>query len=85
MGGTNDVARKVWDWEIIMARNQLYKEMLQIQDNTTDTFNQIAQQLVYVDRRITNQELAERVSKVDADSIRRVADEYFLDNEIAVV
>lgn len=79
------MARKVWDWEIIMARNQLYKEMLQIQDNTTDTFNQIAQQLVYVDRRITNQELAERVSKVDADSIRRVADEYFLDNEIAVV
>lgn len=83
--GSNDKSKKIWEWELAQARNTLYQEMLTIQENTADTFNQVAQQLVYVDRRITNQELAYRVSKVTCDELAAVGDEYFLDNEISLV
>jgi len=58
MSGSNDKSRKIWDWELRQARNTLYQEMLEIGENTNDTFQQIAQNLVYTDRRMSNQELA---------------------------
>jgi hypothetical protein len=72
LSGMCDKALKVWDWELIMARNMLFIECLQIQENTNDSFNQIAQQLVYCYRRITNTELAYRISKISPDDLRRV-------------
>lgn len=44
--GSNDKSKKVWEWEVVQARNTLYQEILTIQENPTDSFNQIAQQLV---------------------------------------
>lgn len=58
MSGSNDKSKKIWDWELRQARNTLYQEMLEIGENTNDTFQQIAQNLVYTDRRMSNQELA---------------------------
>lgn len=68
-----------------MARNALYLEMLQIQENTSDSFNQIAQHLVYLDRRMTNTELANRISKITSEDLRSVCNEYFHDTEISAV
>jgi len=73
--GSHDKAMKVWDWELRQARNTLYNEILQIQENTSDTFNQVAQNLVYLDRRIPNQELAHRVAGVTTEDLEKVAAE----------
>jgi len=85
MSGSNDKSRKIWDWELRQARNTLYQEMLEIGENTNDTFQQIAQNLVYTDRRMSNQELAYRLSQITAEDMEKCGDEYFLDNEIACV
>lgn len=57
-----------------MARNTLFQEMLTIQENTNDTFNQIAQQLVYLDRRVSNLELAKRVTNITPEELQHVCD-----------
>jgi len=57
-----------------LARNKLFQEILSIQENTNDTFNQMAQQLVYLNRRVTNLELAKRVTSVTADDLQHVCD-----------
>jgi hypothetical protein len=49
--------------------------MLEISENTNDTFQQIAQNLVYTDRRMSNQELAYRLSQITSEDMERVGDE----------
>jgi predicted Zn-dependent peptidase len=49
--------------------------MLEIGENTNDTFQQIAQNLVYTDRRMSNQELAYRLAQITAEDMEKVADE----------
>jgi len=75
MSGSNDKSRKIWDWELRQARNTLYQEMLEIGENTNDTFQQIAQNLVYTDRRMSNQELAYRLSQITTEDMEKVGDE----------
>jgi len=70
--GAADSATKFWEWEYVLARNKLFQEMLSIQENTNDTFNQMAQQLVYLDRRVSNLELAKRITSVSADDLQNV-------------
>lgn len=68
------------DVEIVRARNTLYNELMGIQ-SASDIMQQIGPQMLYLNRRVSRSEIAQRVSNIDAYHMRMLCNEWFYDAE----
>ncbi|KAL6507238.1 hypothetical protein OROGR_023433 [Orobanche gracilis] len=75
---------RVSEADVIRARNQLKSSLLLHIDGTGDVAEDIGRQLFTYGRRIPYAELFARIDTVDTSTIKRVANRFILDKDIAI-
>jgi processing peptidase subunit beta len=70
--------------EVYRARAKLYNELLNIQ-SPADVLQFIGPQIQYLNRRVHRSEIAKRISYLDANSVRKVANHWLFDAEPNIV
>ncbi|KAJ0492341.1 putative peptidase M16, metalloenzyme, LuxS/M16 peptidase [Helianthus annuus] len=75
---------RVNDDDVIRAQNQLKSSLLLHIDGTSPTAEDIGRQLITYGRRIPFAELFARIDAVDAATIKRVANRFIFDQDIAI-
>uniref|UniRef100_A0A1J3I9W4 mitochondrial processing peptidase n=2 Tax=Noccaea caerulescens TaxID=107243 RepID=A0A1J3I9W4_NOCCA len=78
------LAYKVSDDDVTRARNQLKSSLLLHMDGTSPIAEDIGRQLLTYGRRIPIAELFARIDAVDASTVKRVANKYIYDKDIAI-
>ncbi|GKA66888.1 probable mitochondrial-processing peptidase subunit beta, mitochondrial [Tanacetum coccineum] len=76
---------RVGDDDVTRARNQLKSSLLLHVDGTSATAEDIGRQLLTYGRRIPKAELFARIDAVDAATIKRVANRFIFDQDLAIV
>nr|GEW55599.1 probable mitochondrial-processing peptidase subunit beta, mitochondrial [Tanacetum cinerariifolium] len=76
---------RVGDDDVTRARNQLKSSLLLHVDGTSATAEDIGRQLLTYGRRIPKAELFARIDAVDAAAIKRVANRFIFDQDLAIV
>ncbi|PWA98709.1 Metalloenzyme, LuxS/M16 peptidase-like protein [Artemisia annua] len=76
---------RVGDDDVTRARNQLKSSLLLHVDGTSATAEDIGRQLLTYGRRIPYAELFARIDAVDAATIKRVANRFIFDQDLAIV
>lgn len=75
---------RVGDDDVTRARNQLKSSLLLHVDGTSPTAEDIGRQLITYGRRIPFAELFARIDAVDAATIKRVANRFIFDQDMAI-
>jgi processing peptidase subunit beta len=75
---------RVSEADVIRARNQLKSSLLLHLDGTSPIAEDIGRQLLTYGRRIPFAELFARIDAVDASTIKRVANKYIYDRDVAI-
>ncbi|VFQ66651.1 unnamed protein product [Cuscuta campestris] len=75
---------RVSEDDVIRARNQLKSSLVQQIDGTSSTADEIGRQLITYSRRIPFAELFARIDSVDASTIKRVANRFIFDRDVAI-
>ncbi|KAL8241783.1 hypothetical protein R6Q59_012085 [Mikania micrantha] len=75
---------RVNDDDVIRAQNQLKSSLLLHIDGTSPTAEDIGRQLITYGRRIPFAELFARIDAVDASTVKRVANRFIFDQDIAI-
>ncbi|EOA30245.1 hypothetical protein CARUB_v10013366mg [Capsella rubella] len=78
------LAYRVSDADVTRARNQLKSSLLLHMDGTSPIAEDIGRQLLTYGRRIPIAELFARIDAVDASTVKRVANKYVYDKDIAI-
>ncbi|CAG7890995.1 unnamed protein product [Brassica rapa] len=78
------LAFRVSDDDVTRARNQLKSSLLLHMDGTSPIAEDIGRQLLTYGRRIPTAELFARIDAVDASTVKRVANKYVYDKDIAI-
>ncbi|CAE5965816.1 unnamed protein product [Arabidopsis arenosa] len=78
------LAYRVSDADVTRARNQLKSSLLLHMDGTSPIAEDIGRQLLTYGRRIPTAELFARIDAVDASTVKRVANKYIYDKDIAI-
>ncbi|KAG2245525.1 hypothetical protein Bca4012_091339 [Brassica carinata] len=78
------LAFRVSDADVTRARNQLKSSLLLHMDGTSPIAEDIGRQLLTYGRRIPTAELFARIDAVDASTVKRVANKYVYDKDIAI-
>ncbi|RID64684.1 hypothetical protein BRARA_E03603 [Brassica rapa] len=78
------LAFRVSDDDVTRARNQLKSSLLLHMDGTSPVAEDIGRQLLTYGRRIPTAELFARIDAVDASTVKRVANKYIYDKDIAI-
>ncbi|KAF8044850.1 hypothetical protein N665_6357s0001 [Sinapis alba] len=78
------LAYRVSDPDVTRARNQLKSSLLLHMDGTSPIAEDIGRQLLTYGRRIPTAELFARIDAVDASTVKRVANKYIYDKDIAI-
>ncbi|KAF5725400.1 mitochondrial-processing peptidase subunit beta-like [Tripterygium wilfordii] len=81
---TTKLAYRVSDADVTRARNQLKSSLLLHIDGTSSVAEDIGRQLLTYGRRIPFAELLARIDAVDASTIKRVANRFIFDRDIAI-
>ncbi|KAL9303402.1 hypothetical protein ACSQ67_020665 [Phaseolus vulgaris] len=84
MHETTKLAYKVSEDDVTRARNQLKSSLLLHIDGTSPVAEDIGRQLLTYNRRIPFAELFARIDAVDASTIKRVANRFIYDKDIAI-
>eukprot|EP00243_Klebsormidium_subtile_P001823 TRINITY_DN133_c0_g1_i1.p1 TRINITY_DN133_c0_g1~~TRINITY_DN133_c0_g1_i1.p1 ORF type:complete len:499 (+),score=93.58 TRINITY_DN133_c0_g1_i1:87-1583(+) len=75
---------RVSEMDVTRAKNQLKASILMLQDGTGPRAEDIGRQLLVYGRRIPPAEMIARIDAVDANTIKRVADRFIYDKELAI-
>jgi len=75
---------KVDAGQLHRAKNAVKKSMLASLDGTTAEAEEIGRQMLAYGRRIPTAEMFARIDAVDEDAVKRIANNYFYDRELAV-
>ncbi|KAL6499143.1 hypothetical protein OROHE_026171 [Orobanche hederae] len=75
---------RVSEADVIRARNQLKSSLLLHIDGTGEVAEDIGRQLITYGRRIPYAELFARIDAVDTSTIKRVANRFILDKDVAI-
>ncbi|KAL6983373.1 mitochondrial processing peptidase [Sarracenia purpurea var. burkii] len=75
---------RVSEADVIRARNQLKSSLLLHVDGTSPVAEDIGRQLITYGRRIPFAELFARIDAVDASTIKRVANSFIFDKDVAI-
>ncbi|KAG8384632.1 hypothetical protein BUALT_Bualt04G0138100 [Buddleja alternifolia] len=75
---------RVSEADVIRARNQLKSSLLLHIDGTSPVFEDIGRQLLTYGRRIPYAELFARIDSVDASTVKRVANRFIFDRDVAI-
>ncbi|XP_010550013.1 PREDICTED: probable mitochondrial-processing peptidase subunit beta, mitochondrial isoform X1 [Tarenaya hassleriana] len=78
------LAYRVSEADVTRARNQLKSSLLLHMDGTSPIAEDIGRQLLTYGRRIPSPELFARIDAVDASTVKRVANRYIYDRDIAI-
>ncbi|CAF2371295.1 unnamed protein product [Brassica napus] len=78
------LAFRVSDDDVTRARNQLKSSLLLHMDGTSPIAEDIGRQLLTYGRRIPTAELFARIDAVDASTVKRVANKFVYDKDIAI-
>ncbi|CAN7075963.1 unnamed protein product [Brassica oleracea var. botrytis] len=78
------LAFRVSDADVTRAQNQLKSSLLLHMDGTSPIAEDIGRQLLTYGRRIPTAELFARIDAVDASTVKRVANKYVYDKDIAI-
>ncbi|CAN6927054.1 hypothetical protein YC2023_013610 [Brassica napus] len=78
------LAFRVSEADVTRARNQLKSSLLLHMDGTSPIAEDIGRQLLTYGRRIPTAELFARIDAVDASTVKRVANKYVYDKDIAI-
>ncbi|KHG03166.1 hypothetical protein F383_27059 [Gossypium arboreum] len=81
---TTKLAYRVSEADVIRARNQLKSSLMLHMDGTSPVAEDIGRQLLTYGRRIPFAELFARIDAVDPSTIKRVADRFIYDKDIAI-
>ncbi|KAK7287320.1 hypothetical protein RIF29_00557 [Crotalaria pallida] len=81
---TTKLAYRVSEDDVTRARNQLKSSLLLHIDGTSPVAEDIGRQLLTYGRRIPFAELVARIDAVDASTIKRVANRFIYDKDIAI-
>nr|KYP43522.1 hypothetical protein KK1_035036 [Cajanus cajan] len=84
MHETTKLAYRVSEDDVTRARNQLKSSLLLHIDGTSPVAEDIGRQLLTYGRRIPFAELFARIDAVDASTIKRVANRFIYDKDIAI-
>ncbi|KAK7389339.1 hypothetical protein VNO78_24250 [Psophocarpus tetragonolobus] len=84
MHATTKLAYRVSEDDVTRARNQLKSSLLLHIDGTSPVAEDIGRQLLTYGRRISFAELFARIDAVDANTIKRVANRFIYDKDIAI-
>nr|XP_016474030.1 PREDICTED: probable mitochondrial-processing peptidase subunit beta, mitochondrial [Nicotiana tabacum] len=84
MQGICKLCYRVSEADVIRARNQLKSSLMLHIDGSGPTAEDIGRQLITYGRRIPHAELFSRIDRVDADTIKRVANRFIFDRDIAI-
>lgn len=84
MHETTRMIYRVSEDDVIRARNQLKSSILLHLDGTSAVAEDIGRQLLTYGRRIPTAELLARIDAVDVETVKRVADRFIFDKDIAV-
>ncbi|XP_062009796.1 probable mitochondrial-processing peptidase subunit beta, mitochondrial [Rosa rugosa] len=76
---------RVSEADVIRARNQLKSSLLLHLDGTSPVAEDIGRQLLTYGRRIPLPELFARIDAVDASTVKRVANRFIYDRDVAIV
>jgi len=76
---------KVSEEDVTRARNQLKSSLLLHVDGTSAVAEDIGRQLLTYGRRIPYAELFARIDAVDASTVKRVANRFIYDKDVAIV
>ncbi|KAL2532043.1 putative mitochondrial-processing peptidase subunit beta [Abeliophyllum distichum] len=75
---------RVSEVDVIRARNQLKSSLLLHMDGTSPVAEDIGRQLLTYGRRISFAELFARIDSVDASTVKRVANRFIFDRDVAI-
>ncbi|KAL2552248.1 putative mitochondrial-proCES [Forsythia ovata] len=75
---------RVSEADVIRARNQLKSSLLLHMDGTSPVAEDIGRQLLTYGRRISFAELFARIDSVDASTVKRVANRFIFDRDVAI-
>ncbi|RAL46809.1 hypothetical protein DM860_005088 [Cuscuta australis] len=75
---------RVTDEDVTRARNQLKSSLLLHMDGTSQVAEDIGRQLLTYGRRIPFAELYARIDAVDASTVKRVANRFIFDRDVAI-
>ncbi|XP_059449706.1 probable mitochondrial-processing peptidase subunit beta, mitochondrial [Corylus avellana] len=81
---TTKLCYRVSEADVIRARNQLKSSLMLHIDGTSPVAEDIGRQLLTYGRRIPFAELFARIDAVDASTIKRVANKFIFDKDIAI-
>ncbi|CAK9186187.1 unnamed protein product [Ilex paraguariensis] len=81
---TSKLCYRVQEADVTRARNQLKSNLLLHIDGTSPVAEDIGRQLITYGRRIPFAELCARIDAVDASTIKRVANRFIFDQDIAI-
>ncbi|KAG9134813.1 hypothetical protein Leryth_001112 [Lithospermum erythrorhizon] len=84
MNSLSKMCYRVSDEDVIRARNQLKSSLLLHIDGTSPVAEDIGRQLLTYGRRIPYAELFARIDAVDASTVKRVANRFIFDKDIAL-
>ncbi|KAH0753566.1 hypothetical protein KY290_023836 [Solanum tuberosum] len=84
MNGICKLSYKVSDADVVRARNQLKSSLMLHIDGSGPTAEDIGRQLITYGRRIPYAELFSRIDSVDAGTIKRVANRFIFDRDVAI-
>uniref|UniRef100_A0A804MWV0 Peptidase M16 C-terminal domain-containing protein n=3 Tax=Zea mays TaxID=4577 RepID=A0A804MWV0_MAIZE len=76
---------RVTEEDVIRARNQLKSSIQLHLDGSTAVVEDIGRQLLTYGRRIPTPELFARIDVVDASTVKRVANRFIFDQDVAIV
>lgn len=75
---------RVSEADVIRARNQLKSSLLLHMDGTSPLAEEIGRQLLTYGRRMPSAELFARIDAVDASTVKRVANRFIFDRDVAI-
>ncbi|XP_047314758.1 probable mitochondrial-processing peptidase subunit beta, mitochondrial [Impatiens glandulifera] len=84
MHEVSKLSYKVSEADVIRARNQLKSSLLLHLDGTSPVAEDIGRQLLTYGRRIPSAELFARIDAVDASTVKRVANRFINDQDVAI-
>ncbi|CAN4122094.1 unnamed protein product [Withania somnifera] len=84
MNGISKLSYRVSEADVVRARNQLKSSLMLHIDGSGPTAEDIGRQLITYGRRIPFAELFARIDSVDAGTVKRVANRFIFDRDIAI-